>query len=203
VSRSQHSRTDDRRHRAFVFCRGATLDGEVHARFRKALAGFSADQLRQSVVPLGRLIFKRSDALASLAGLDAASTLLMCGELDIPRLRVSVMVFEGDDAGILGQGAGHIPGTALPAGVGNIGIAAHRDTYFRPLRVIHANDMLTLKTPAGTSRYAVTETKIVRPSAVGVLASAPGRDLTLVTCYPFSYVGSAPERFIVHARKIG
>jgi sortase A len=125
------------------------------------------------------------------------------GELDIPRLRVSVMVFEGDDAGILGQGAGHIPGTALPAGVGNIGIAAHRDTYFRPLRVIHANDMLTLKTPAGTSRYAVTETKIVRPSAVGVLASAPGRDLTLVTCYPFSYVGSAPERFIVHARKIG
>jgi pimeloyl-ACP methyl ester carboxylesterase len=67
------------------FRRGATLDGEVHAKFRKALAGFSADQLRQSVVPLGRLIFGRSDALASLAGLDAASTLLMCGELDIPR----------------------------------------------------------------------------------------------------------------------
>jgi pimeloyl-ACP methyl ester carboxylesterase len=67
------------------FRRGAKLDGEIHAGFRKALAGFSADQLRQSVVPLGRLIFGRSDALASLAGLDAASTLLMCGELDIPR----------------------------------------------------------------------------------------------------------------------
>jgi sortase A len=125
------------------------------------------------------------------------------GEIEIPRLQLSVMVFEGDDAGVLRQGAGHIPGTALPPGSGYIGIAAHRDTYFRPLRVIHANDVIDLKTPAGTWRYGVTETKIVRPSDVGVLARAPGRDLTLVTCYPFFYVGSAPERFIVHARKIG
>jgi sortase A len=123
-------------------------------------------------------------------------------ELEIPRLRLSVMVLEGDDAGILRLGAGHIPGTALPAGAGNIGIAAHRDTYFRPLRVIHANDVITLTTPAGTSRYAVTESRIVQPTDVGVLARAPGRDLTLVTCYPFFYVGTAPERFIVHARKI-
>src|SRR5437870_5665910 len=64
------------------------------------------------------------------------------GELEIPRLQVSVMVFEGDDAGILKQGAGHIPGTALPAGSGNIGIAAHRDTYFRPLRAIRTNDVI-------------------------------------------------------------
>src|SRR6266851_7466349 len=125
------------------------------------------------------------------------------GELDIPRLQLSVMVFEGDDAGILGQGAGHIPGTALPSGSGNIGIAAHRDTYFRPLRTIQANDVIALKTQAGTSRYAVTETEIVPPSDIGVLSPATGRDLTLVTCYPFFYVGSAPERFIVHARKIG
>jgi len=125
------------------------------------------------------------------------------GELRIPRLQLSVMVFEGDDAGVLKEGAGHIPGTALPSGRGNIGIAAHRDTYFRPLRAIHPNDVLTLKTPAGTSRYAVTETEIVRPSDIGVLAPAAGRDLTLVTCYPFFYIGSAPERFIVHARKIG
>src|SRR6266850_3379104 len=101
------------------------------------------------------------------------------GELEIPRLHLSVVVFEGDDAGILRLGAGHIPDTALPPGSGNIGIAAHRDTYFRPLRVIHANDVITLKTPAGTSRYAVTETEIVRPSTIGVLLSAPGRDLTL------------------------
>ena len=125
------------------------------------------------------------------------------GELEIPRLRVSVMIFEGDDSEILKQGAGHIPGTALTPGRGNIGIAAHRDTYFRPLRGIRANDVIALKTPTGTSRYSVTEATIVRPSDVGVLARAPGRDLTLVTCYPFFYVGSAPERFIVHARKIG
>ena len=125
------------------------------------------------------------------------------GELDIPRLRISVMVFEGDDAGILKQGAGHIPGTPLRPGSGNIGIAAHRDTYFRPLRGIHANDLIALKTPAGISRYTVTDTGIVRPSDVGVLSPASGRDLTLVTCYPFYYVGRAPERFIVHARKIG
>jgi sortase A len=125
------------------------------------------------------------------------------GELDIPRLQLSVMVFEGDDAGILEQGAGHIPGTALPTGRGNIGIAAHRDTYFRPLRIIHANDVIVLKTTAGISQYSVTEATIVQPSDVGVLAGAPGRDLTLVTCYPFSYVGNAPERFIVFARKVG
>jgi sortase A len=124
-------------------------------------------------------------------------------EIDIPRLDLSVMVFEGDDAGILEQGAGHIPGTALPSFSGNIGIAAHRDTYFRPLRTIHANDVITLKTQAEISRYAVTETKIVKPSDIGVLAPAPGRDLTLVTCYPFYYVGSAPKRFIVHARRVG
>ena len=96
------------------------------------------------------------------------------GELEIPRLQVSVMVFEGDDAGILKQGAGHIPGTALPAGSGNIGIAAHRDTYFRPLRVIHANDVIALKTPAGTSRYAVTETKIVRLPILTCWRALPG-----------------------------
>jgi sortase A len=125
------------------------------------------------------------------------------GELDIPRLHMSVMIFEGDDAGILRIGAGHIPGTALPLGEGNIGIAAHRDTFFRALRVIHANDVITLRTPAGGARFAVTETEIVRPSCVKVLDRAPGRDLTLVTCYPFSYVGHAPQRFIVHAKRIG
>src|SRR5260370_34408096 len=125
------------------------------------------------------------------------------GEGEIPRLHLSVMIFEGDDAGILERGAGHIPGTALPSGSGNIGIAAHRDTYFRPLRTIQANDVIALKTQAGTSRYAVTGTEIVPPPDIGVLAPAPGRDLTLVTCYPFYFVGSAPKRFIVHARKIG
>jgi len=146
---------------------------------------------------------RRAPAISRLAPAPSINRGDVVGELDIPRLQLSVMIFEGDDAGILRQGAGHIPGTALPPAGGNIGIAAHRDTYFRPLRLIHANDIITLRTPAGTSEYAVTETRIVRPSDVGVLSRAPGRDMTLVTCYPFFYVGSAPQRFIVHARKIG
>ena len=124
------------------------------------------------------------------------------GELTVPRLRLSVMVFEGDDDRILKLGAGHIPRTALPAQGGNVGIAAHRDTYFRPLRFIRPNDSISLKTPRGTLHYTVTNTEIVQPSEVEVLAKAPNRDLTLVTCYPFYYVGGAPKRFIVHAQKL-
>ena len=124
------------------------------------------------------------------------------GELAIPRLHLSVMVLEGDDAAILKVAAGHIAGTALAPGSGNIGIAAHRDTFFRALRAIRRNDLVTLKTPAGVARFSVSSMEIVRPSDVQVLAAAPGRDLTLVTCYPFHYIGSAPERFIVHARQV-
>ena len=124
-------------------------------------------------------------------------------EIEIPRLRMSVAVFEGDDEAILRIGAGHIRATALPGQKGNIGIAAHRDTFFRPLRNIQRNDTIQLTTAAGVARYVVTKTAIVRPADIQVLANAPGRDLTLVTCYPFSFVGHAPERFIVFARKIG
>lgn len=124
------------------------------------------------------------------------------GRLTIPRLNLSVMVFEGDDATILKSGAGHIPATALPRGNGNLGIAAHRDTYFRPLRFIRPNDAIEFTTPEGDWRYAVTDIQIVRPSDIQVLAKAPGRDLTLVTCYPFYYLGSAPKRWIVHAKKL-
>jgi LPXTG-site transpeptidase (sortase) family protein len=144
----------------------------------------------------------RTTAVHQPALASTASRGDVIGQLEIPRLGVSVMVFEGDDAGILRQGAGHIPGTVDSPGNGNIGVAAHRDSYFRPLGAIHVNDLIALKTPEGTSKFAVTEAKIVQPSDVGVLARAPGRDLTLVTCYPFFYVGSAPERFIVHARLI-
>jgi sortase A len=124
------------------------------------------------------------------------------GELAIPRLHLSVMVLEGDDARILRVAAGHITGTAVKPGAGNIGIAAHRDTFFRPLQSIRPNDMVTLTTLDGLARFTVSDTEIVRPTDVQVLAAAPGRDLTLVTCYPFHYIGAAPERFIVHARRV-
>jgi LPXTG-site transpeptidase (sortase) family protein len=124
------------------------------------------------------------------------------GELSVPRLHIAVMVLEGDNASILDVAAGHIPETALPNASGNIGIAAHRDTFFRPLRLIRPNDLITLTTPGGVMKFSVTNTEVVPPEDTAVLAPGRGRDLTLVTCYPFSYIGPAPKRFIVHARKI-
>jgi sortase A len=124
------------------------------------------------------------------------------GELAIPHLHLTVMVLEGDDERILRVAAGHISGTALIPGTGNIGIAAHRDTFFRTLRSVRVNDLVTLRTRTSLARFAVSDVQIVRPSDTQVLAAVPGRDLTLVTCYPFYYVGAAPKRFIVHARKL-
>lgn len=126
------------------------------------------------------------------------------GRLEIPRLNLSTVVLEGDEARDLRYGAGHIPGTALPDEAGNFGIAAHRDSFFRPLRNIVPNDRITIDTPEGTYEYRVQSTEIVRPDDVQVLhslTSAPG--LVLVTCYPFHYLGPAPLRFIVHARRVG
>ncbi len=121
--------------------------------------------------------------------------------LDIPRLGSSMAVLEGDDSVSLSVGAGHIPSTALPGGVGNIGLAAHRDSFFRPLHNIKDGDRLLLRTPGATHEYTVESTRIVRPSEVGVLANSGQPELTLVTCYPFWYVGPAPLRFVVHARQ--
>ena len=123
------------------------------------------------------------------------------GRLAIPRLHVSAVVLEGDDDAALRFGAGHVPGTALPAQPGNVGIAAHRDTVFRRLRNIAIKDVIQVTTRDGSYHYRVISTEIVRPEDTGVLNSSSGQELTLVTCYPFSYIGAAPLRFIVHARR--
>ena len=112
------------------------------------------------------------------------------------------MVLEGADDAILDRAAGHIPETAQPGGRGNVGIAGHRDTFFRPLRLIRPHDVILLQTPAGVSRFSVSGTEVVAPEDTAVLLPGPQRDLTLVTCFPFSYVGPAPKRFIVHAAKV-
>lgn len=124
------------------------------------------------------------------------------GRLEIPRLRLSTVVVEGDDAGALRFGAGHVPGTPLPAENGNVGIAAHRDTVFRPLRHIALRDHIKLTTPNGLYEFEVSSTEVVRPQDVAVLDSSNRSELTLVTCYPFSYIGPAPLRFIVHAQRV-
>jgi sortase A len=124
------------------------------------------------------------------------------GLLDIPRLGLSVMVVEGAGTSSLRRAAGHISGTALPGEPGNVGISAHRDTFFRPLRNIRQNDVITLSTLLGQYRYRVVSTRIVSPSEIEVLDPTETQVLTLVTCYPFYFVGSAPDRFIVRAERV-
>jgi sortase A len=125
----------------------------------------------------------------------------LIGRLEVTRLGVSVVVIEGDGASILRRAAGHIPGTSMPGGPGNVGISAHRDTFFRPLRNIRQNDVILLSTLTGEFRYKVISTQVVDPSDVAVLAPDGNEILTLVTCFPFYFVGSAPKRFVVRAER--
>lgn len=123
------------------------------------------------------------------------------GRIDIPRLGVSFAILQGTNSRTLRLGAGHIEGTPLPGEPGNSGIAGHRDTFFRDLRNIHQSDEIQLQTATGLLRYEVDWVKVVNPDDISVLAPSSDSTLTLVTCYPFYFVGSAPQRFIVHARQ--
>jgi sortase A len=122
------------------------------------------------------------------------------GRLEIPSLGVSTIVREGEDARTLQLAIGHIAGTALPGAAGNMGLAGHRDTFFRRLREINPGDVIRLVAVEGTYSYVVESTQIVDPDDLWVLDPTPEPSLTLVTCYPFTYLGDAPERFIVRAR---
>ena len=122
------------------------------------------------------------------------------GRIEIPRLGISTIVKDGEDTATLRLAVGHISGTPLPGQPGNVGLAGHRDTFFRRLRDVVAGDRIRLVTTRGTYTYVVERTRIVRPEDVWVLDPTPQPSLTLVTCYPFTYFGAAPERFIVRAR---
>jgi len=123
------------------------------------------------------------------------------GRMDIPRLGVSVAVLQGTNSRILRLGVGHIEATALPGEPGNIGIAGHRDTFFRELKDVHRNDQIELQTANGRFRYQVDWAKVVAPDDTSVLASSTESALTLVTCYPFYFVGPSPKRFVVRAHQ--
>ena len=119
--------------------------------------------------------------------------------LDAPSVRLSATVLEGSDDGTLARGAGHIEETAFPGQPGNIGIAGHRDTTFRAVRDLHVGDPLELTTSDRVYRYQITRTFIVEPEDVYVLDPGDRDMLTLVTCYPFTYIGHAPHRYIIQA----
>jgi len=125
------------------------------------------------------------------------------GQIEVPRLGLSAVVVQGDSDDVLRKAVGHVPETALPGEAGNIALAGHRDTIFRPLRDVKVGDTISLKTTAGDRSYRVTSTEVVPPTDVGVLESRGENELTLITCFPFHYVGHAPNRFIVHARETG
>ena len=123
------------------------------------------------------------------------------GRIEIPRLKLQVAILEGTTAHTLRLGVGHIDGTAFPGTGGSIGIAGHRDTYFRSLKDIRRNDEILLQTAAGIFRYEVDWIRITDPADGGILAPTADSGLTLVTCYPFHYIGAAPERYVIHARR--
>ena len=124
------------------------------------------------------------------------------GRLSVPRLHLSVMVREGIDGKTLQLAVGHIPSTVLPGQPGNVGVAGHRDTFFRGLKDLRATDEIHFSTATGDFSYEVESLMIVEPDDIAVLAASSINTLTMVTCYPFSYIGNAPKRFIVRARQV-
>lgn len=126
----------------------------------------------------------------------------LIGRIEIPRLLLSVVVMEGIDQVTLRRAVGHIPGTALPGQTGNVGLAGHRDTLFRPLKDLKIKDEVRISTLEGIFKYEVVSLRVVDPENVGVLASSGENVLTLVTCYPFYFVGPAPQRWIVRAKQV-
>ena|ERR1017187_7211973 len=135
-------------------------------------------------------------------GATAAATDGLIGRIEIPRLLLSAVVAEGIDKATLRRVVGHIPGTALPGQPGNVGLAGHRDTLFRPLKDLRIKDEIQFSTLSGDFKYEVESLTVVDPNNVGVLAPSHENVLTMVTCYPFFYIGAAPKRFVVRARQV-
>jgi sortase A len=144
----------------------------------------------------------QSEPSISPKGGPAAATDGLIGRIEIPRLLLSAIVVEGINRTTLRRVVGHIPGTALPGEAGNVGLAGHRDTLFRGLKDLRIRDEIQFSTLSGEFKYLVESLRVVEPDNVGVLAPSGEKVLTMVTCYPFYYVGPAPKRFVVRARQV-
>ena len=178
----------------------ARIHGELSARWAiqefEANRSESADSQTKNKVDMSQWsavrIREYKESLGSKSGAPMAV-------LHIPKLNLEVPVFDGTEELTLNRGAGRIIGTARPGEIGNVGIAAHRDGFFRGLQDVGAGDTIELRLPDRTERYTVTGIQITTPENVSVLQPTVKASLTLVTCYPFYFVGSAPQRYIVHA----
>ena len=147
-------------------------------------------------------IVSHARAPETLKGVAAPGTGEPIGVLEIPRLGLSSVVIEGDEAAALLVGVGHLADTPLPWTDGNSVFAAHRDTFFRPLEHIRRNDIIRFSPSDDEIEYVVTGTRIVAADEVGVMAPTRSPRLTLITCYPFTYIGNAPKRFVVTAERV-
>jgi len=160
--------------RLFQNAASHTLEAQIHA------------EEQRTVIPTKNIV-KEGDVL---------------GRIEIPRIALSVIVLQGTTSQTLRLGVGHIAGTALPGESGNVGIAGHRDTFFRGLKDIHTDDEILLQTVSGISRYEVDWIQITASNDGEIVSPTAKSGLTLVTCYPFHYIGPAPERFVVHAHRL-
>jgi sortase A len=171
---------------AAIFQRNESRDLDLLLRDQRA-AGAATPQPKSSTFPRGA-------PAAAVAGL--------IGRIEIPRLLLSAVVVEGIGPTALRHAVGHIPGTVLPGEAGNVGLAGHRDTFFRALKDLRIKDEVQFSTLKGNFKYEVESLKVVEPDNAVVLAPSDENVLTLVTCYPFYYVGPAPKRWIVRARQV-
>jgi sortase A len=188
----------------FAMLDARLYQADQNRRFEEELKGLrpatgSGEHLQPSPLPLG---LAEGDVVRAKSLGVAAREGAPLGRIEISAIGLAAMMMEGIDEGTLRRAVGHIPGTPLPGQRGNVALAAHRDTFFRGLRKIRVNDEITLTTLSGSYRYRVDSTKVVKPEETEVLEDDGDDILTLVTCYPFNFVGSAPSRFIVRARRV-
>lgn len=167
----------------------------VHVSAAREQASWARELERQSTAAMHR------PAAAAARSRPVPAPRALIGRLDIPRLGLSAIAREGVDARTLRSAIGHVPNTALPGETGNAAFAGHRDTFFRKLQHVRKDDVIRVKTPDGEYEYVVRELKVVAPTDVSVLDPTDDATLTLVTCYPFDFIGAAPSRFIVRAYK--
>jgi sortase A len=183
---------------AFGYLSGWVHSRDMVAKFHGEAAQSQGTRGPKGLMPVGYSLWSEKrvkEYEASLA--DRIDDPL--GVLRVERIHLEVPVFDGTDDEILKRGVGRIVGTARIGQIGNVGIAGHRDGFFRGLKDVQVGDTMQLDTVMGTQTYVIDSIKLATPADVSVLRNEPTPALTLVTCYPFYFVGSAPQRYIVHA----
>lgn len=143
-----------------------------------------------------------SNGFAKMPPIENSIDGILLGRIEIYSIGISAMILEGSEESSLQRGVGHIIGTSLLCQKGNIVLSAHRDTFFKPLSNIKPNDEIILTTLKGYCRYQVDSIRVVEPDNIDVINDTGEDILTLITCYPFNYIGNAPQRFIVRAHNI-